>query len=207
MVLFSRKPRLEAAICWLAGAELLALILQLSGAIPFVGLLDDVLSASAPLLVLAVFAVLFTQLRLSLASLLALLFQLVNTVMVLTGDAMQHVVFHGTDPSLDKGTLWVATYAIRDIIGNSILYAALVLVGLLLLRENRRWSGALALVNAALGYVDLAFAAQLGLPPHTNFMVIVAWLVVLGLSSWRDHAHVEERSGARGALYGSAAAA
>lgn len=179
---FVRNPRTEAIICWLAAAELLALILQLAGAIPFVGLLDDVLSASAPCLLLAVFLVLFRQLRPTVWSLLALLFFLVNVVMVLIGDAMQHVVFHATDPGIDKATLWAATLAIRDVIGNSVLYAALALVGLLLLQEQRRWPGILAVLSAALGYADLAFAPSLGLPPHTNFVVIVAWLVVLGAS-------------------------
>ena len=66
--------RAEAALCWIAGAELLALILLLAGAIPNVGVLDTVLSVAAPPLCLGAFAVLFTQLRPSVLALLALLF-------------------------------------------------------------------------------------------------------------------------------------
>ncbi len=179
----SMNRRAEATVCWLAAAELLALILQLAGAIPYVGVLDTVLSVAAPSLFLAAFGILFTQLRPSVWALIALLFQVVNTTTTLTGDALQHVVFHSTNPGIDKGSLWVATMAIRDDIGNNFLYVALAIVGCLLLVERRRWLGALALVNAALGWLDLAFAAQLGLPPHTNFLLIVVWLVVLGGST------------------------
>jgi hypothetical protein len=207
VVLFPRNPRLEAALCWIAAAELLALILQLSGPIPFVGVLDTVLSVAAPCLLLAVFAVLFSQLRPSQWSFIALLFSIVNVVMVLVGDAMQHVVFHATDASIDKGSLWVATFAIRDVIGNNFLYLALAIFGFLLLAENRRWLAGLALLNAALGWLDLAFAAQLGLPPHTNFLLIVVWLIVLGTSSWRDRARAAARSGVTGPAYTSAVAA
>jgi hypothetical protein len=177
--------RAQAALCWIAAAELLALILQLAGAIPYVGILDTVLSVAAPTLFLAVFAILFNQLRPSVWALIAVLFQVVNSTMVLTGDALQHVVFHSTNTALDKGTLWVITGAIRDTVGNNFLYLALAIMGGLLLAERRRWLGALALVNAALGWLDLAFAQQAGLPPHVNFLVLVVWLVVLGGSTLR----------------------
>src|SRR5579859_3445256 len=177
--------RAQAALCWIAAAELLALILQLAGAIPYVGVLDTVLSVVAPTLFLAVFAILFSQLRPSVWALIALLFQVVNSVMVLTGDALQHVVFHSTNTAIDKGSLWVMTGAIRDTVGNNFLYLALAIMGCLLLAERRRWLGALALVNAALGWLDLAFAQQAGLPPHVNFLVLVVWLVLLGGSTVR----------------------
>jgi hypothetical protein len=176
------SQRAQAALCWIAAAELLALILQLAGAIPFVGILDTVLSVAAPTLVLAAFAVLFNQLRPSVWALIALLLQVVNTTMVLTGDALQHVVFHSS-AAIDKGSVWVITGAIRDTIGNNFLYLALAIVGCLLLAEQRRWLGGLALVNAALGWLDLAFAEQIGLPPHVNFLLLVVWLVVLGAST------------------------
>jgi len=179
------NQRAQAALCWIAAAELLALILQLAGAIPYVGVLDTVLSVAAPTLFLAVFAVLFSQLRPSVWALIAMLFQVVNSTMVLTGDALQHVVFHSTNTALDKGSLWVITGAIRDTVGNNFLYLALVIMGVLLLAEQRRWLGALALVNAALGWLDLAFAQQMGLPPHVNFLLLVVWLGILGGSTWR----------------------
>ena len=183
--------RAEAALCWIAAAELLALILLLAGRIPNVGVLDTVLSVAAPPLCLGAFALLFTQLRPSVWALLALLFQVVNTVMVLTGDALQHVVFHSTNTGLDMGALWVITGAIRDTVGNNFLYVALAMVGYLLLRDRRNWLGGVALVNAALGWLDLAFAHQLGLPPHVNFLLLVAWLVMLGISTWQRGAVAE----------------
>src|ERR1700724_3688235 len=175
--------RAEAALCWIAAAELLALILLLAGALPNVGVLDTVLSVAAPPLVLGAFAVLFTQLRPSVWAVIALLFQVVNTAMVLTGDALQHVVFHSTNSGLNMGGVWVITTAIRDTIGNNFLYVALAMVGCLLLGDRRNWLGTVALVNAALGWLDLAFARQLGLPPHVNFLLLVVWLVMLGVST------------------------
>ena len=40
------NQRAQAGLCWIAAAELLALILQLAGAIPYVGMLDTVLSVA-----------------------------------------------------------------------------------------------------------------------------------------------------------------
>ena len=95
--------RAEAALCFIAAAELLALILLLAGAIPNLGVLDTVLSVAAPPLCLGAFVVLFTQLRPSVWALLALLLQVVNTSMTLTGDALQHVVFHRAIPASTWG--------------------------------------------------------------------------------------------------------
>ena len=194
--MFSSSPtigarRAEAALCFLAAAELLALILLLAGAFPNVGVLDTVLSVAAPALCLGAFTVLFRQLRSSVWAVLALLFMVVNTSMTLTGDALQHVVFHSPITGLDKGGLWVVTTAIRDTVGNNFFYVALALVGCLLLAAGRRWLGGLALANAALGWLDMAFANQLGLPPHTNFLLIVVWLVVLGASTLTREAATE----------------
>ena len=183
--------RAEAAVCWIAAAELLALILLLAGAIPNVGVLDTILSVAGPPLVLGAFAVLFTQLRPSVWAVIALLLQVVNTAMVVTGDALQHVVFHSTNTGLDMGGVWVITTAIRDTVGNNFLYVALAIVGCLLLGDRRTWLGTLALVNAALGWLDLAFARQLGLPPHVNFLLLVLWLVVLGVATWQRDAVAE----------------
>jgi len=106
--------RAEAALCWIAAAELLALILLLAGAIPNVGVLDTVLSVAVPPLLLGAFAVLFTQLRPSVWALLALLFQVVNTTMVLTGDALQHVVFHSTNAAIGNTQHSVEHANVRD---------------------------------------------------------------------------------------------
>jgi hypothetical protein len=116
-------------------------------------------------------------------ALIALLLQVVNTSMVLRGDALQHVVFHSSHTGLNIGGVWAITTAIRDTIGNNFLYVALTTAGCLLLAERRYWLGALALLNAALGWLDLAFAQQLGLAPHVNFLLIVVWFVMLGGST------------------------
>ena len=83
---------------------------------------------------------------------------------------MQHVVFHSNSTGLNRGGVWIMTTAIFDTIGNNFLYVALAIVGYLHLAEGRNWLGALALANAGLGWLDLAFAEQLGLPPHINFL-------------------------------------
>jgi hypothetical protein len=54
--------------------------------------------------------------------------------------------------------------------------------------------GGLALVNAAPGWMDLAFARQLGLPPHVNFLLLVVWLVMLGISTLQRGALAEGSS-------------
>jgi membrane protein implicated in regulation of membrane protease activity len=61
----------------------------------------------------------------------------------------------------------------------------------LLVGEGRRWVGVLAIVNGVLGYLDLAFASALGLPPHTNFLLLVVWEVVLGFTWWRKASRVD----------------
>jgi hypothetical protein len=159
-------------------------ILWVSGAVPSLGFLDDVLSAGVASMALVVFAIVYRQLRQSTWSLVSLVLTVSALTLVLAGDALQHVVFHATNVA-DRDALWAATFALRDGIGNSLFYAGLALFGVLFLAEGRRWTGILALLNAALGYLDLAFAPRLGLPPHTNFLVLIVWLVVLGGSIWR----------------------
>ena len=114
--------------------------------------------------------------------------------LVLAGGALQHVFFHALaagDPN--KGTIWTVGFALRDWLGNGLFYASLILLGGLLVGEGRRWVGVLAIANGVLGYLDLAFASALGLPPHTNFLLLVAWEVVLGFTWWRKASRVEER--------------
>lgn len=182
---FARNPQVEAALCWFTAVLMLVFILWVSGALPFLASLDDVLSVGVAGMVLVIFGLLYTQMRQSAWSLVALVVEASALTLVLAGDALQHVVFHATNAAIDKNTLWEATFALRDGVGNTLFYAGLGLFGGVLLAEGRRWTGILALLNAALGYLDLAFASRLGLPPHTNFLVLVVWLVVLGASTWQ----------------------
>ncbi|HLZ28987.1 MAG TPA: hypothetical protein VKV73_16855 [Chloroflexota bacterium] len=92
----------------------------------------------------------------------------------------------------DRQGVWVITTAIRDTVGNHFLSVALAMVGCVLLGDRRNWLGGLALVNAALGWLDLAFARALGLPPHVSFLLIVVWLVMLGSSTWQPGALAED---------------
>jgi hypothetical protein len=181
---YVRNAQAEAALCWFTAALMFVFILWVSGAMPALGFLDDVLSAGVAGMALVVFAIVYRQLRQSTWSLVGLVVEVSALTLVLAGDALQHVVFHAAHVT-DRDALWAATFALRDGIGNSLCYAGLALFGGLLLAEGRRWTGILALLNAALGYLDLAFAPRLGLPPHTNFLVFVVWLVVLGGSIWR----------------------
>lgn len=41
------------------------------------------------------------------------------------------------------------------------------------------------MANGVLGYLAITFAARLGLPPHLNFMLLVAWFGALGVVWWR----------------------
>ena len=101
--------------------------------------------------------------------------------LVLVGDGLQAVATRATS---DSGLLWAMSFAIRDGIGNGLFFASLLVLGALLW-SNHRWIGGLALANGVLGYLEMAFAAQLGLPPHLNFLLLVVWFVILGVVWWR----------------------
>lgn len=62
---------------------------------------------------------------------------------------------------------------------------ALLVLGLLLWRAHP-WLAGPAVVNGVLGYLDMLLAARLGLPPHTNFLVLVVFFVALGLTWLRS---------------------
>ncbi|HEX6483045.1 MAG TPA: hypothetical protein VF043_29730 [Ktedonobacteraceae bacterium] len=114
-----------------------------------------------------------------------------SMTLVLAGDALQHVFFHSlaaADPN--RGTIWAVAFAFRDWLGNGLFYASLILLGGLLVSQGRCWVGVLAIANGVLGYLDLAFASALGLPPHTNFLLLVVWEVVLGFTWWRKASRV-----------------
>ena len=186
--------RAQALVSWAAAVLLLSLILWLSGALPL-GALDDVLSVGAAASALVVFVLISGEVRerQPWAS-VTLVLGITGMTLVLAGDALQHVFFHSlsaADPS--KGAIWAMEFALRDWLGNGLFYASLILLGGLLVGQGRRWVGVLAIANGVLGYLDLAFAPALGLPPHTNFLLLVAWEVVLGFTWWRKASHVEER--------------
>ena len=101
--------------------------------------------------------------------------------LVLAGDAFQAVATRG---GADSGLLWAISFAIRDGIGNGLFFASLLLLGALLWPRHR-WLAGLAIANAVLGYLEMAFAARLGLPPHLNFLLLVVWFVALGVVWWR----------------------
>jgi hypothetical protein len=194
-----RSRRAQALVSWAAAALLLSLILWLSGALPL-GALDDVLSVGAAASVLVVFVLISGEIRKRepWAS-VTLVLGISGMTLVLAGDALQHVFFHSLaagDPN--KGTIWVVALALRDWLGNGLFYASLILLGGLLVGEGRRWVGVLAIANGMLGYLDLAFASALGLPTHTNFLLVVVWEVVLGFTWWRKTSRVDvTRSGLR----------
>jgi len=157
-----RSGRAQALVSWAAAVLLLSLILWLSGALPL-SALDDVLSVGAAASALVVFVLISGEVRKRepWAS-VTLVLGITGTTLVLAGDALQHVFFHSlpaADPN--KGAIWAMALALRDLLGNGLFYAGLILLGGLLVREGRRWVGALALANGLLGYHDLAFACVL----------------------------------------------
>ncbi len=171
-----------------AAVLLLSLILWLSGALPL-GAFDDVLSVGAAVSGLVVFVLISSEVRKRepWAS-ITLVLGITGMTLVLAGDALQHVFFHSlaaADPN--RGTIWAITSALRDWLGNGLFFASLIL----LVGQGRRWVGVLAIVNGVLGYLDLAFASALGLPPHTNFLLLVVWEVVLGFTWWRQGRRVD----------------
>lgn len=186
-----QSARLQALVAWAAAVVLLLLILWLSGALPL-GTFDDLLSVGAVVLTLVVVVIITCEVRKHepWAS-VTLVLGITGMTLVLAGDALQHVFFHSllvSDPN--RGTIWVVAFAFRDWLGNGLFYASLILLGGLLVGEGRRWIGVLAIANGVLGYLDLAFASALGLPPHTNFLLLVVWEVALGFTWWRQGSRV-----------------
>ncbi|CAN5310770.1 hypothetical protein BH24CHL10_BH24CHL10_07180 [soil metagenome] len=101
--------------------------------------------------------------------------------LVLAGDAFQAVALRSGS---DAGLLWTISFAIRDGVGNGLFFASLLVLGALLW-PHHRWIAGLAFANGALGYLAMAFASRLGLPPHLNFLLLVVWFVALGIAWWR----------------------
>jgi hypothetical protein len=181
-----RSGRAQALVSWVSAALLLSLILWLSGVLPLAAL-DDVLSVGAAASALVVVVLLCGEVRTRepwASVTFALLIS--GMTLVLAGDGLQHVFFHALSPGdPNKSTIWAIALALRDWLGNGLFYACLLLLGGLLIGEGRRWVGVLAIANGICGYLDLAFASALGLPPHTNFLLLVVWEVLLGFTWWR----------------------
>jgi hypothetical protein len=182
----ARSVRFQAGVSWIGAALLLGLILWLA-ALPWLSVLDDVLSVGSAASALVVFALLYGEVReRGPWAIVMLVLGTAGLTLVLAGDALQHVVFH--DPSVsptEKETLWAVASALRDLVGNWLFNACFILLGSLLVGKGWRWIGALAIANGVLGYLDLAVAPALGLPPHINFLLFVVWEILLGVTWWR----------------------
>jgi hypothetical protein len=172
--------RSTALVAFAAAAILTGLIISLAGAgMPPPAVLDGLsigTAASALVVVIMAYAGLTSpwgQAGRALA--------LSGMTLVLAGDGLQAVATRG---GADSGLLWAISFAIRDGIGNGLFFASLLVLGALLWPRHR-WLAVLAITNAVLGYLEMAFAARLGLPPHLNFLLLVVWFVALGVVWWR----------------------
>lgn len=183
--------RSTALVAFAAAAILTGLIISLSGGgMPPPAVLDALsigTAASALVVVVMAYAGLVPSPWVQAGRALALS----GMTLVLAGDGLQAVATRG---SSDSGLLWAISFAIRDGIGNGLFFASLLILGALLWSRHR-WLGGLAVANGVLGYLELAFAARLGLPPHLNFTLLVVWFVILGVVWWRAAAP-ERRSAA-----------
>jgi len=173
--------RSTALVAFAAAAILTGLIISLSGGgMPPPAVLDALsigAAASALVVVIMAYAGLVPSPWVQAGRALALS----GMTLVLAGDGLQAVATRG---SSDSGLLWAISFAIRDGIGNGLFFASLLILGALLWSRHR-WLGGLAMANGVLGYLELAFAARLGLPPHLNFTLLVVWFVILGVVWWR----------------------
>jgi hypothetical protein len=181
--------RSMALVAFAAAAILSGLIVSLAGGgMPPAAVLDGLsvgTAASALVVVIMVYAGLAATAWAQAGRALAL----AGMTLVLAGDAFQAVA---TRASADAALLWAISFAIRDGIGNGLFFASLLVLGALLW-STHRWLAGLAIANGVLGYLEMAFAARLGLPPHLNFLLLVAWFVALGIVWWRVPASAERR--------------
>ena len=186
-----RSGRSQALVSWAAAVILLCLIVWLAAALP-VGALD-VLSVGAAVSGLVVFVLISGEVQEQEPwARVTLVLGIVSMTLVLAGDALQHVfLFSLSDSDPNRATIWAVALALRDWLGNGLFYASLILLGWLLVGQGRRWAGVLTIVNGVLGYLDMAFAPALGLPPHTNFLLLVVWEVLLGFTWWRLGSRVD----------------
>jgi len=185
--------RSTALVAFAAAAILTGLIISLSGGgMPPPAVLDALsIGSAASALVVVIMA--YAGLVASPWGQAGRALALSGMTLVLAGDGLQAVATRG---SSDSGLLWAISFAIRDGIGNGLFFASLLILGAILWSRHG-WLGGLAMANGVLGYLELAFAARLGLPPHLNFLLLVAWFVILGVVWWRVPS-VERRVGTSG---------
>ena len=173
--------RSAAVMAFAAAAILTGLIISLAGGgMPPPAVLDALsvgAAASALVVVIIAYAALVPSRWAQAGRALALS----GMTLVLVGDGLQAVA---TRAASNVGLLWAMSFAIRDGIGNGLFFTSLLVLGALLW-STHRWIAGLAVANAVLGFLEMAFAARLGLPPHLNFLLLVAWFVVLGIVWWR----------------------
>ncbi|MGH2393197.1 MAG: hypothetical protein ACRDGH_06825 [Candidatus Limnocylindria bacterium] len=194
--------RSTSLVAFAAAAILTGLIISLSGGgMPPPAVLDALsvgTAASALVVVVMAYAGLVASPWVQAGRALALS----GMTLVLAGDGLQAVATRG---SADSGLLWAISFAIRDGIGNGLFFASLLILGAILWSRHR-WLGGLAMVNGLLGYLELAFAARLGLPPHLNFTLLVVWFVILGVVWWRVPS-IERQEGTSGLPTGASVSA
>jgi hypothetical protein len=169
--------RLSALAAFLGAAIMLALIVSLSGGgLPAAPILDAVSIGTATMGLLVV-VLAYARQRPGAWQQAGRSITVAGMTLVLAGDALQSVAVRDTT---DAAVMWQLANVARDGIGNGLFFAGLLILGALMWRAHPKLAG-LAVVNGVLGYLDMFFAARLGLPPHTNFLVLVVFFVALGI--------------------------
>lgn len=164
-----------------AAAILAGLILSLAGGGMPPPALHDALSVGSAASGLVVVVLAYAGIRPSPWGQAGRALAISGVTLVLAGDALQAVATRG---SADSALLWAVTFTIRDGIGNSVFFTSLLILGALLWSQHR-WLAGLAMAAGILGFLDMLFAARLGLPPHLSFLVLGAWFICLGVVWWR----------------------
>lgn len=175
------QGRLMSVAAFGAAAVLIGLIISLAGGNALEPAALDALSIGTAAGALVVIVLAYAGVAASAWSQAGRALAVSGLTLVLAGDALQAVA---TRASSDSAMLWSVAFVTRDGIGNGLFYASLIILGALLSSQHR-WVGALAIANGVLGYLAMAFAAGVGLPPHLNFMLLAVWFLVLGVVWWR----------------------
>lgn len=184
-----RGGRSAAVAAFAAAAMLIGLIVSLAGGgLPAPEVLDA-LSVGSAAGTLVVVALAYAALAATPWGHAGRALALAGITLVLAGDAFQAVALRS---DADTGLLWAISFAIRDGVGNALFFASLIVLGALLWSQHR-WLAGLSLANGVLGYLEMAFASRLGLPPHLNFLLVVVWFVALGVAWWRSPAAADVR--------------
>jgi hypothetical protein len=173
--------RSQSVAAFAAAALLIGLIVSLAGGTMPDPTVLDALSVGTAAAALVVLVLAYGGVRPSPWAQAGRALAVSGMTLVLAGDALQAVATRATS---DTALLWSMSFAIRDGIGNGLFYASLLIIGALFWTQHR-WIAGLAIANGLLGYLAMAFADGLGLPPHLNFMLLVVWFLVLGVRWWR----------------------